>query len=145
MNITLPLTHLPPSFWKRVMVSPSSSCWTWAFADLKHGGYPSRVNPREGKKQAAHRHSYETLVGPIPAGLVIDHLCRNRACVNPDHMEPVTQREYILLGNSHSAVNARKTRCPQGHEYTYHRMGHRTCGPCMVASTRSWRRKRKLS
>lgn len=70
-----------------------------------------------GASSMAHRASWELLVGPIPEGLQLDHLCRVRACVNPDHLEPVTQRENTLRGVSPVAENARKTHCPQGHPF----------------------------
>jgi hypothetical protein len=70
-----------------------------------------------GRNVRVHRWAYETLVGPIPDGLVIDHLCRVRNCVNPDHLEPVTHRENIRRGEA-GAWNRVKTHCPQGHEYT---------------------------
>lgn len=69
----------------------------------------------------AHRYAYESIVGPIPNGMVLDHVkqrCGNRACVNPAHLEPVTNRVNILRGSGITALNARKTHCPKGHEYT---------------------------
>ncbi len=64
-----------------------------------------------------HRHVYEDSFGPIPKGLTIDHLCRNRACVRLNHLEMVTLRENILRGTGASARNARKTHCRKGHPY----------------------------
>jgi hypothetical protein len=66
----------------------------------------------------AHRWSYEYHVGPIPKGMHLDHLCRNTRCVNPDHLEPVTLAENVLRGVSSPAMNARKTHCDSGHEFT---------------------------
>jgi hypothetical protein len=66
----------------------------------------------------AHRWSYEYHVGPIPDGLTIDHLCRNPACVNPDHLEPVTHRENVLRGTSRAAIHAAKTECVNGHPFS---------------------------
>ena len=64
----------------------------------------------------AHRVAYEKAYGPIPEGLVIDHLCRNGLCVNPEHLEAVTRKENILRGEGACAQNARKTHCKRGHE-----------------------------
>ena len=71
-----------------------------------------------GEKKFAHRIGYEQLVGPIPKGLELDHLCRVRHCVNPDHLEPVTHKENTLRGSCPAAVNARKTHCKRGHPLT---------------------------
>lgn len=65
-----------------------------------------------------HRVSYESVKGPIPEGLVIDHLCRQRSCVRPDHMEPVTLKVNVLRGSSIFAKRARQTHCQNGHEFT---------------------------
>jgi hypothetical protein len=84
----------------------------------------------------AHRLAYELEVGPIPEGLVLDHLCSNPACVNPAHLEPVTQKENVRRG-----ANARKTHCKHGHELSganvyWSRQGWRSCQTCKAASRR---------
>lgn len=106
-------TDQEAAFWAKV--EKTDGCWQWAGPTMRQGyGYISR----NGRIVYAHRHAYELLVGPIPDGLVIDHLCRNTSCVNPAHLEPVTQRENVLRGNAPAAKNAVKTHCPRGHEYT---------------------------
>lgn len=94
-------------------------CWEWMGARLPCG-YGVIKNPNG--TTLAHRLLFEMLKGPIPAGLVIDHLCRNRACVNPAHMEPVTTLENIRRGDQGRWAKA-KTHCPHGHEYTTENTG----------------------
>lgn len=90
-------------------------CWQWT-AGKNSGGY-GRFK-RDDKSEPAHRLMYEHCVGQIPETLDCDHLCRNRACVNPAHMEPVTRRENVLRGIGIASKNARKTHCKNGHEFT---------------------------
>lgn len=87
-------------------------CWLWKASTTTLGYGQVQF---EGRLRRAHRVVFETLVGPIPPGLQLDHLCRNPGCVNPAHLEPVTPRENTLRGLAPSAVNSRKIHCPQGH------------------------------
>jgi hypothetical protein len=123
-------------FWARV--DQTDSCWLWT-GPLTANGYADVTIGR--RRMRAHRFAYELLVGPIPDGLQLDHVkargCRHRHCVNPAHLEPVTQTENILRGNSPAAIHARKTHCINGHEFspenTYHRPdnGGRQCRTCI--------------
>lgn len=91
------------------------NCWTWAGGRTKAGYGVVRLGP---KCELVHRVAYQWAFGPIPEGKVLDHLCRNRACVNPEHLEPVESGENTRRGVGPAASNAAKTHCPQGHEYT---------------------------
>ncbi len=126
-----PLPPSRPTLKERLLSSISENeegCWLW------RGSIDAEGYGRIGRNQSAHRVAYELLVGPIPQGLTIDHLCRVRHCVNPAHLEPVTMAENLRRGMSFSAQNAVKTHCNRGHPYdeinTY-RHGHsRFCRAC---------------
>lgn len=135
----------PPSreerFWSFVDVGHPLGCWQWVGATLPTGyGQFHNLKP--------HRVAYELLMGAIPEDMTLDHLCRNRACVNPDHLEPVTQGVNNLRGYGVSGVNARKVRCIRGHllagDNVYHppsRPNARVCLACMREYRRARRRK----
>jgi hypothetical protein len=117
-------------------------CWTWA-ASLISAGYGHIWI--EGAMHYAHRVAYELFNRPIPDGLVIDHLCRNRRCVNPAHLEPVTVRENTLRGLvplTSGASNRAKTHCPHGHPYSGDNLyikpsnGARVCRRCKKEQSR---------
>lgn len=125
----------------RRAIDPHTGCWLWT-GRVGSSGY-GRVHRKYGVQVQAHRFVYEAFRGPIPEGMSIDHLCRVRRCVNPDHLEPVTIRENILRSpSSPSAVNARKTHCKHGHSLdegnVYHRLNHgrtfRLCKQCKAAA-----------
>ena len=112
-------------------VDKSGSFWTWT-GHIDQGGYGRfQLNNRW---RFAHRVAYETLSGPIPDGMDLDHLCRVRHCVNPDHLEAVSHRENVLRGEGLAARQARTTHCPKGHPYseesTRHYAGRRFCREC---------------
>jgi hypothetical protein len=113
----------------------ATQCWPWPGGVDGNGYVPMHWGGRTGKRIRAHRLAYELLVGPIPDGLHIDHLCKVRRCCNPAHMEPVTPAENALRSPSPPTLNKAKTHCPQGHPYSVEntwisRMGWRQCRAC---------------
>lgn len=127
-------------FWSKV--EPTGFCWNWTGKTSEKTGH-GRFNPERTKSVAAHRFAYELLVGPIPEGLDLDHLCRHPPCVNPDHMDPVTNRENVLRGFGITAMQARQTHCVRGHEFTPEnthitKRGMRHCRTCSRARTAEW-------
>ncbi len=117
-------------FLAKVHVEPMTGCWLWVgMLSCQRKDRPM-LNMRRGDRwipEYAYRLAYEHFVGPIPDGLTIDHVrvrCAARpSCVNPDHLEPVTQAENVLRGDSFSAVNAKKTTCPRGHSFEADNLG----------------------
>lgn len=118
-------------FWSKVDRRGHDECWEWMAAKVPMGYGQLRI---PGGHLYAHRVAYEELVGPIPDGLSLDHLCRNTSCVNPAHLEPVTHRENCLRGVGFSAKNALKTHCKRGHEFSEENTrayrGRRLCRAC---------------
>ncbi len=130
-------------FIKKIKIT--ASCWVWQ--GVKHKGYGQfHYN---GKTVYAHRFSYELNIGKIPSGLQLDHLCRVRECVNPTHLEPVTNKINSYRGYSFAGINSRKTHCPKGHEYniynTIHRKnGRRACRTCKKIWNKNYRKKMRM-
>lgn len=115
----------------------AEGCWLWTKKVGWQGYGVARVN---GRTVSAHRGAYELFVGPVPVGLVLDHLCRNRLCVRPDHLEPVTNAENIRRGQGGQHQRT-KPYCPQGHLYDEanthtNAKGHRYCRSCRRESSR---------
>lgn len=122
------------SFWDRVDKKSENPCWVWTRpkTDLGYGVYFNKA-----KRFLAHRYSFELKNGKIPRGLVLDHLCRNPACIRPDHLEAVTQKENVLRSQGTGAKFARRKRCLKGHPFTEENTfirtdgGARKCRKCM--------------
>jgi hypothetical protein len=119
-------------------------CWLWTGSQW-HGYGQIRIS-RKWRK--AYRVSYEEFIGPVPAGLELDHVCRRPECINPAHLEPVTHRENILRGSAPAALQARKTHCVNGHPLSGENLRlegrHRRCRICAIERARRWRDLRRF-
>lgn len=125
-----------------------SGCIEWTGRIDRYGyGQFLPAGGRSATKVGAHRWSFEHFNGPIPEGYQIDHLCRNRRCVNPDHLEAVTPRENVLRSLNPPSLNAKKTHCIHGHEFspenTEIRNGGRGCITCRRARDLAYYHARK--
>lgn len=134
-------------FFAKVKSTEPHQCWLWTAATRNGYGW---FRSDTGKNTGAHRWSYEYHVGPIPEGLVIDHLCRVRHCVNPAHLEPVTPLENTRRGFSPSQLHRVKTHCYQGHPFSPSNTfisseGWRVCLTCRRASDRIRQRRRRAA
>jgi hypothetical protein len=140
-------------FWSKVSIAARSRSICWPWTGYKRGDYG--YFKLGGKMRSAHRVAYEDLIGPIPAGLVVDHLCRNPICVNPFHLEPVTHQVNNRRGLGPKVAsermkrrNQRRIQCKHGHpftpENTYVQPDGRRCRQCIARRMREWRA-RKMS
>lgn len=117
-------------------------CWQWRNS-LASDGYGKFWIAQT--QFLAHRFSYQLYIGEIPEGLQLDHQCRNRGCVNPEHLEPVTQKENILRGAGLAAIAAKSTKCPKGHPYdAVNTRGNRFCRGCHYENVRKSKERRSL-
>ena len=121
-----------------------SLCWTnKSISCLDSHGY--NITKMQGRNYKVHKLSYEVKYGVVRNGLELDHLCRNRACYNPDHLEAVTHKENVRRGYNYQRD---KTHCKQGHEFTHDNTyirtdgGKRRCKTCQIESSRRYRDKR---
>ena len=130
-------------FWLKV--EDAGLCWHWT-GHIGDGGYGTFRGP--GRRTVkAHRFAYESLVGPIPDGLFLDHLCRVRHCVNPEHLEPVTGRVNTLRGEGITAAQARRTHCHRGHPLSGDNLwivrGRRCCRECDHIRSAAYRERKR--
>ena len=125
----------------------SEGCWIWTAARQK-GGYGS-IGSGLGSTILAHRYAYQLFVGDVPDGMELDHLCRNTACVNPNHLEAVPHRVNMLRSEAPPGHHARKTHCKNGHPFdeanTYRRGVGRACRACVLAAQKAYQSRKRAA
>lgn len=139
------MSRWPTNPWCRMKFTMGDGCWEW-YGTLTGDGYGKLWY--EGRRRNAHALVYELLVGPVPEGLELDHLCRNRKCVRPDHLEPVTHKENCNRGDVNQCKGI--THCKRGHEFTeenttLNKYGGRVCRTCGRDRSRDFQRKKRAS
>jgi hypothetical protein len=145
MAMTETSPTLRARFSSRHVTDANTGCWLWTGAVNRRTGY-GHIGGRRGENHMAHRVAYEMHIGPIPAGLQIDHLCRVRRCVNPAHLEPVTVVENLARGVGPSARAIRENVCRSGHPFSPQNTGRKTngtrkCRACQSLASARWRAK----
>lgn len=150
-----PLSDPLKRFESQFIPEPNSGCWLWLGNYNKKTGYGSILIKFEDgawRGVSAHRYSYESYIGGIPSGFAIDHKCRNRLCVNPEHLRIATQQENLLCGETAAAKNSKKDCCPRGHDYDHVKiyknskgqvMSRRGCYHCAMELQRKRRAEKK--
>lgn len=145
------MASLQERFETKYIPEPNSGCWLWT-GGATSAGYGIIYTGNSGelpKSTTAHRIAYLLFKGPIPDGLEIDHLCRVRSCVNPDHLEAVSHRVNLFRGKSISSIHSRLTHCPKGHPYSddnlyvHNKTGWRQCRICRSHHSRNRKSRRK--
>ncbi|QFP96863.1 hypothetical protein SEA_MCKLOVIN_2 [Gordonia phage Mcklovin] len=137
--------RLPPRFWDKVAISPTG-CWEWTASTNHHGYGHFRA---DGQMSLAHRVAFTALVGDVPCDRQLDHLCRVRSCVNPDHLQLVSPRANSLRGTGVAARNAAKPRCSRGHPLSGDNVryrvsgGRRRCRECERIDSRKYRARKR--
>lgn len=120
---------------------PADECWDWPHGTFGAGRYGA--TKVDGVNRGVHCVAYAREYGPIPEGMTIDHLCRNKRCFNPRHLEAVSRGENVLRGDGVTARNARKTECKRGHplagDNLFYKRGTRQCRACHNLRARGYR------
>ena len=139
---------LPSRIWNQVQPTPDS-CWFWLGPKHTHGYGLTTI---DGRTRYAHRVMYENAIGPIPSGLQIDHLCEEKSCVNPEHLEAVTPYENCVRSEGTAKRGATQTHCKRGHEFTaentYRPSTHprrKECRTCKRNRTNAYKKRRRLA
>lgn len=130
---------LKTGFYDRI--EKTSSCWNWLGPRMRSGYGRASFSGRRG---LAHRISYELLRAPVPSNLQIDHVCRNRLCVNPDHLCPMTRKENLRRGIGPTGIRHRQIACKYGHPFDekntrIRKNGTRQCRRCSVRQVTEYR------